>query len=136
VHDTVYVPITTDLKAAPDDVLNVIACKCKTSTSSPCASKLCICRYYGLHCIPACKNCYGELCTNASMQTTADMMADSDDDCEELKMIASPHVGNNEIELDNEIELEDSVNLSEREYIYFDSMCQEEIVEATTYMDD
>src|SRR6218665_92376 len=117
VHDSAYVPIMTDLKVAPDDVLNVIACKCKSSTSSPCASKLCTCRCYGLHYIPACKNCYGELCTNASMQATADLMADSDDDCEELQMIASPHVGS------NEIELEDSVDLSEHEYIYILTAC-------------
>jgi hypothetical protein len=131
VHDSAYVPIATDLKAAPEDVLNVIACKCKTSTSSPCASKVCTCRSYGLHCVPACKNCYGELCTNASKQTTADSVAESDDDCEEVNIIGDSLV------CDSEIDFGASIDLNEQAYIYFDNIgYEEEIVEATTYMDE
>jgi len=54
--DGVYVPIATDIAVAPDDMLTVIMCSCKTDVSngSPCRSKACTCRKYGLHCMPAC----------------------------------------------------------------------------------
>jgi len=37
----VLVPIDTELRAAPDDVLNIISCKCKMARKSPCSSQLC-----------------------------------------------------------------------------------------------
>lgn len=61
----VLVPIDTDLKAAPDDVLNIISCKCKMVRKSPCGSQLCSCRKHGLSCVPACKHCCGKVCCNA-----------------------------------------------------------------------
>ena len=60
VKDGMYVPIGTDLPPAPAEILNVISCKCKTG----CTSRLCTCRKHGLHCVAACKHCYGELCDN------------------------------------------------------------------------
>ena len=59
-----YLPIATDLEAAPKDLLNVVRCKCQTETNKPCSSNLCSCRKHGLHCVSACKNCNGECCEN------------------------------------------------------------------------
>jgi len=82
-HENVYVPIGTDDAIAPDDMLTVILCSCNTDSSKGnCRSKACTCRKYGLHCMPACKNCYGELCTNAAPQTVPDIAVDSDSDDE------------------------------------------------------
>lgn len=46
-----YVPIMTDLPAAPDDILHVVRCGCKTG----CGSALCTCRKNDLRCMSACK---------------------------------------------------------------------------------
>jgi len=54
------VPMNTDLRAAPDDLLNVIRCKSKTS----CTSALCSCRKNNFHCVTACLNCHGDSCLN------------------------------------------------------------------------
>jgi len=59
-----YVAIPTDMLPAPDDMLSVIACKCKTTTKNPCSSMLCSCRKNGMHCMAACKHCCGEECEN------------------------------------------------------------------------
>ena len=55
-----FVPITTDLPVAPDEILNVVRCGCKTA----CSSALCSCRKNGLKCMSACK-CRGIECENA-----------------------------------------------------------------------
>ena len=65
-------PITTDLPPAPDDLLTVIRCKCKTA----CISSLCSCRKNNLHCVTACANCHGDSCMNVSKVSPAD----ADDD--------------------------------------------------------
>jgi hypothetical protein len=57
-------PITTDLKAAPDDLLSVISCKCKMSKKRPCSSLVCTCRKHGLNCVASCKHCCGKACDN------------------------------------------------------------------------
>lgn len=55
------VPITTDLPVAPQDILKVIRCKCKTS----CKSASCTCRRNNLPCVTACASCHGDSCLNA-----------------------------------------------------------------------
>jgi len=47
-------PVTTDLPIAPNEILHVVRCGCKTL----CSTASCTCRRNGLHCMPACK-CYG-----------------------------------------------------------------------------
>jgi len=58
------VPFPTDLDAAPQDMLNVIRCKCKTSTTRPCSTLRCSCVKHRLPCVAACKNCNGKECEN------------------------------------------------------------------------
>ena len=69
--DGAYVPIPTDLQPAPEQLLSVIACKCKITTKKPCGSQLCSCRQHGMLCVAACKHCCGEDCTNAAQETDA-----------------------------------------------------------------
>ena len=64
--DGAYVPITTDLQPAPEEMLSVISCRCKTG----CKSQLCTCCKHGLHCVATCKSCYGEQCDNREQSTT------------------------------------------------------------------
>ena len=66
------IPIMTDQQAAPDSLLNVIRCKCKTG----CTSNLCSCRKNGLMCVSHCTNCHGLGCSNAEVVSEND----SDDD--------------------------------------------------------
>ena len=70
------VPVTTDLQPAPDDLLNVITCKCKVTTKKPCSSQLCSCRKHGLPCLASCKYCCGEDCENAAHVVPADQVCD------------------------------------------------------------
>ena len=78
-------PITTDQPPAPDDLLKIIRCKCKTE----CKSALCSCRRNGLKCVTACAVCHGQDCTNveeAAADDTEELWMDSDVDwiCEEV----------------------------------------------------
>ena len=48
-----YIPLLTDNPAAPEFLLNIIRCTCKTG----CASKRCRCVKHGLPCTEACGQC-------------------------------------------------------------------------------
>ena len=59
-------PIKTDMAPAPEFLLKVIRCNCKTKNKNPCAGIKCSCRKNGLHCVAACGDCRGRDCNNAS----------------------------------------------------------------------
>jgi hypothetical protein len=65
-EDSALIPVATDIAAAPDDLLKVVRCKCRSESRNPCSSTLCSCRKHGLQCVVACKNCCGVSCDNAS----------------------------------------------------------------------
>lgn len=69
-ENDVMVPIKTDLEAAPDWLLQVIRCKCKSTTKHPCSTQTCSCRKNGLSCVAACGNCHGENCENKAVLVT------------------------------------------------------------------
>ena len=48
-----YVPVTTNLKAAPDELMSIIYCNCKTG----CKNNQCSCRKNGLNYGPGCAKC-------------------------------------------------------------------------------
>ena len=56
-------PTPTDIAAAPDSLLKVIRCSCKTD----CKSQRCSCRKHDLKCTLACTHCCGTDCQNASL---------------------------------------------------------------------
>ena len=59
--NSLLLPVTTDLKAAPDVLLASIRCGCKTG----CKSKArCSCKRNGFHCHPACTECKGQIFSN------------------------------------------------------------------------
>ncbi|XP_011311732.1 uncharacterized protein [Fopius arisanus] len=60
----VLAPIKTSEKAAPDDLLAMVCCKC---ARSKCTMAMCICKKSGLHCSQLCKYCTdGDSCQNQS----------------------------------------------------------------------
>ena len=59
------VPVTTDIPAAPSDLLKVIRCSCKSN----CDSKRCSCRKHGLDCTSSCEECCGVSCSNSPVLT-------------------------------------------------------------------
>lgn len=65
VYRSVYMPITTDMNAAPESLLKFVRCRCKLSAKNPCGSNLCSCRRHGLKCVTACGDCRGENCRNS-----------------------------------------------------------------------
>ena len=60
IDDGHYEPIMSDHPPAPDELLNVVRCKCK----SDCKSSLCSCRRNGLTCVTACAGCHRQSCRN------------------------------------------------------------------------
>ena len=62
--DNELVPIMTDNDVAPENLLKVIRCNCKTTSRNQCGSNLCSCRKHGLKCVSTCGNCFGESCEN------------------------------------------------------------------------
>ena len=54
-------PIQTDRQPAPDKLLNVIRCKCKTE----CRTARCTGKKHGLECSPMCSDCRGLSCFNS-----------------------------------------------------------------------
>jgi len=57
-------PIMTDLEIAPDNLFQVIRCKCKSSSKRQCGTNLCSCHKHGLLCSAACGECQGQKCEN------------------------------------------------------------------------
>ena len=55
-----FVPVATDLPVAPESLLKVIRCSCK----SGCSNLQCSCRKNNLKYIMACNHCTGSDCTN------------------------------------------------------------------------
>lgn len=65
-------PIYTDKEPAPDEILHIIRCKCKTR----CATSLCGCKKHGLRCVEACTGCRGNGCLNSENIELQDENAD------------------------------------------------------------
>lgn len=63
-----YVPIMTEMNAAPENLLKMIHCNCSTACSTPC----CSCRRHGLPCTAACGLCQLESCDNLYNQQESD----------------------------------------------------------------
>lgn len=68
-----YIPIQTDQKPAPDFLLELVRCSCK----SGCLSMRCSCRRQGFECTLACAECKG-CCTNSDSH---DCTNDSEENC-------------------------------------------------------
>ncbi len=62
-------------KPAPQKVLDMIFCSCKTGCSSQCG-----CRKAGLECTPACINCYNVNCTNCQSPIHEDELENKNED--------------------------------------------------------
>ena len=58
--DNMLIPVLTDRPEAPQSVLRMVSCGCKTG-----CGKRCKCRQAGLACTPMCSSCIGRNCTNA-----------------------------------------------------------------------
>lgn len=57
------VPISTDLPAAPDNLLKLISCTCRSQCSNRCE-----CKISGLMCSAMCRTCQGTSCDNISYE--------------------------------------------------------------------
>ena len=65
-------PITTDKDPAPQELLNIVSCKCLKG----CATTTCSCRKAGLKCSVICASCKGLSCSNSDIII-------HDDDCDD-----------------------------------------------------
>lgn len=62
-------PVMTDMPPAPDFLLKVVRCNCKTTSANTCGTMLCKCRKNGLTCVQACGDCRGVSCQNGRTET-------------------------------------------------------------------
>jgi len=124
-------PIMTDDPVAPDDVLNVVRCKCKAG----CNSKLCSCRQNGICCVSACSNCHGDLgCSNG--QLSAAVNADTESNCDDDDDVddADDDVTNTTLlqsQIDDYTELLDYIYDTDIDWIHEETV--EEIVEGVVH---
>ena len=65
---------------APDEILNVIRCKCQNSTKNQCGTNICSCRKNDLLCVSACGDCHRVSCYN---KNDASKLLEQEDDKEE-----------------------------------------------------
>ena len=77
-------PIKFFKEIAPDDLLNVIRCNCKTTTKNPRGSRTCSCKRNGIPCVAACGDCRGIECNNRSDQNDEDDDDDGEEDYENI----------------------------------------------------
>ena len=68
VCDDGFVPQQTTRAPAPERLLRIIRCNCKTD----CSTTKCTCKKHNIECTPACGNCRGSGCTNASIFEDSD----------------------------------------------------------------
>ena len=69
------IPVLSDLPPAPQELLQVIRCCCKTD----CSSMKCSCKKHDIECSIACSNCRGTGCANSSKAAYDD--DEQDEDC-------------------------------------------------------
>jgi hypothetical protein len=77
-HEDKFIPVALDSAIAPDDILNVVRCKCQPEAQKPCSSNVWSCCKHGLTCVAASKNCNGMSCENAE-EVNVDCIEDEDD---------------------------------------------------------
>jgi len=63
IRDERMVPVMTEMKPAPDYLLDAIHCGCKAD----CSTQRCSCRKYNLECSSACSECKGLHCSNVTL---------------------------------------------------------------------
>ena len=66
--DGMFFPVQTDLPPAPQELLQVIRCSCKTD----CSSLRCTCKKHNIECSVACSNCKGSGCANSFQEAECD----------------------------------------------------------------
>ena len=76
--DGVLRPIKTDLPPAPEFLLTVISCSCKTTSRNTWGTMMCNCRKSGLKCVTACGDCRGNSCQNADENDVSHEYADEE----------------------------------------------------------
>ena len=74
-NDGMLIPITTQLDAAPQSLLQIIHCSCKTG----CHTLRCSCRKNGVDCSTGCSECRG-ICENMTVER---VLSDVESDTEE-----------------------------------------------------
>jgi len=81
-----YVPISSNKDPAPDELLNVVICRCKNDSENQCGKPPCYCYMNGLNCVTACKYCSGVSCNNPTTVVTDMLMEEArlNDACHEL----------------------------------------------------
>ncbi|XP_045211013.2 uncharacterized protein LOC123562441 [Mercenaria mercenaria] len=78
VSDNILSPVKMTLPPAPEYLLKVIRCSCKTG----CDSKRCTCRKHGLECSVGCGICRGVSCSNSP--TLTELTAEDEDSYDEM----------------------------------------------------
>lgn len=81
IKDSRLIPIMSNKPVAPEMLLKVIRCNCKSTSKAPCSTNICSCKKHGMKCMPSCGDCYGEYCENAQ-KLDDDNDSDTDEDLE------------------------------------------------------
>ena len=86
IENNKFLQISTDQQPAPEEILKIIRCSCKSSSKNQCGTNVCTCRKNGLPCVSACGDCHSNECLNAETVVVYndDVTADNNSDTEDL----------------------------------------------------
>ena len=68
-------PIKVDIEVAPERLLKVVRCKCKSTSKNQCRSNVCSCRKHGLQCTSACGEYFGGNCFNKKVRNLFEIIS-------------------------------------------------------------
>ena len=110
-------PTLTRKPPAPDTLLNLISCNCKTGCERGCG-----CRKAGIHCSPLCGQCRGGGCSNSEMPETDEQEDDEPNSevlCEEpSELVQADNSSDDEVD-------EDDTYVQEDEFASYDVSSKE-----------
>jgi hypothetical protein len=99
--NSLLVPVRTKASPAPDNIMNLISCNCKTGCGSTCG-----CRKAGVKCSILCGHCRGSACTNCQ-----ELDLDGSDDEDEVTINVPECTKSREQDMDDTADqYEDSLN--------------------------
>ena len=67
IEDSTLNPVKSDKAVAPQTLLKIIRCNCKSTSKAPCSTNLCSCKKHGMNCMSSCGDCHGESCGNVQV---------------------------------------------------------------------
>ena len=67
IEDSILNPVKSDKAVAPQTLLKIIWCNCKSTSKAPCSTNLCSYKKHGMNCMSSCRDYHSESCGNVQV---------------------------------------------------------------------